>query len=262
MAVMTPRTRSWKIVAVMLAAAVVLVAAGILAGCSSPAGPAATPTAAGGSPTPAAAGLSASPAADTPSVAAAPTLAAAQPTLPPAAPTAAAPSGETPMPVDLGDPSGGPAPLPECRPPLAVTPPDTEGPYYLGDTPQRASLVEPGMPGKTLTMRGYVLRADCSPVPGARLDFWQADANGEYDLSGYTLRGHIFSADDGSYQIETILPAVYGGRPRHIHVKVDAVGVALTTQLYFPGDSPAPPLTVELQEAETTASAFFNFILP
>jgi protocatechuate 3,4-dioxygenase beta subunit len=119
------------------------------------------------------------------------------------------------------------------------------------------------MSGTPLTIRGYVLTTDCKWVPGVRLEFWQADANGEYDLQGYRLRGHVFSAEDGSYQIETILPAPYEPRPRHIHVMLLPAGQpGLTTQLYFPGDSPYPELTVALSEQAQGAVAEFNFVLP
>ena len=120
------------------------------------------------------------------------------------------------------------------------------------------------MTGVRLLIRGYVRHADCAPAGGARLDFWQADANGEYDLSGYRLRGYVQAGPDGQYQIETILPAVYGGRPRHIHVKVTPLdGGTLTTQLYFPGDSPTPELTVVLEQSDpNAATAIFNFIVP
>ena len=40
---------------------------------------------------------------------------------------------------------------------------------------------------------------------------------------------------EGRYRLETILPAEYPGRARHIHVKVQPPGGrVLTTQLYFP----------------------------
>jgi len=70
------------------------------------------------------------------------------------------------------------------------------------------------------------------------LDFWQADDQGEYDNAGYRLRGHMFSDANGRYSIETILPGLYPGRTRHIHVMVSAPNqTALTTQLFFPNES-------------------------
>jgi protocatechuate 3,4-dioxygenase beta subunit len=104
----------------------------------------------------------------------------------------------------------------------AATPSQTEGPYYKPNTPMRASLLEPGMPGTKLVIEGSVLTAACKPVPRAMLDFWQADATGRYDNSGYRLRGHQLTNEAGRYRLETIVPAEYPGRTRHIHVKVQA----------------------------------------
>jgi len=149
-----------------------------------------------------------------------------------------------------------------CNPGVSPTPSDMEGPYFLAGSPERASLIEPGMGGTPLTITGYVLTTDCLPVAGAKIEFWQADANGEYDLQGYRLRGHVFSDKAGRYQIETIIPAAYETRPPHIHVKVLPPGQpGLTTQLYFPGDSPLPELIVALSEGARGAMAVFNFIL-
>src|SRR6185436_7746190 len=69
----------------------------------------------------------------------------------------------------------------------------TEGPYFTANSPERASLLEDGMPGTKLVVTGYVYDTHCQPVANALLDFWQADANGVYDNSGYTLRGHQFT---------------------------------------------------------------------
>lgn len=137
-----------------------------------------------------------------------------------------------------------------------------EGPYFLAGSPEKASLVEAGMSGTRLTISGYVMTVDCKWIPGTKLEFWQADANGAYDLEGYRLRGHVFTDENGRYQIETILPAPYGSRPRHIHVMVlPPGGPGLTTQLYFVGDSPYPELTVALEENASGATAEFNFVL-
>ena len=82
-----------------------------------------------------------------------------------------------------------------------------------------------------------MLTTDCRPVGAALLDFWQADDAGEYDNQGYRLRGHQFSDADGGWRLETVVPGLYTGRTRHIHVKVQAPdGPVLTSQLYFPGE--------------------------
>lgn len=152
-----------------------------------------------------------------------------------------------------------------------LTSPNMEGPYYTPGSPERSSLIETGMPGLPILITGQVFNQDCSPIPGASVDFWQADANGEYDNAGFTLRGHAITDQDGFYAMETIEPGLYTGRPAHIHVKVfDPDGrELLTTQLYFPGseDSPdvqaAPKLLVAYQglDDQGRQQIFFNFVV-
>jgi protocatechuate 3,4-dioxygenase beta subunit len=129
------------------------------------------------------------------------------------------------------------APTPACDDGDDPTLAQTEGPYFTPNSPQRASLVEAGMGGRRLVVAGTVLTTDCRPVGRALLDFWQADDAGRYDNQGYRLRGHQFSDADGRWRLDTIIPGLYTGRTRHIHVKVQAPGgPVLTTQLYFPGE--------------------------
>ena len=128
------------------------------------------------------------------------------------------------------------APTPECRDGDEPTPRQGAGPFYTPDTPHRASLLEPGMPGTPLVLVGNVLRTDCQPLAGVLLDFWQSNDKGRYDNQGYTLRGHQFTDANGQFRLETIVPGLYPGRTRHIHVRVQAPHArAITTQLYFPG---------------------------
>jgi protocatechuate 3,4-dioxygenase beta subunit len=126
---------------------------------------------------------------------------------------------------------------PECDDGDDLTPAETEGPFYTPRTPQRTSLLEPGMTGHRIVLEGRVYSRGCRPVPAALLDFWHADDSGEYDNAGFRLRGHQFADRDGRWRLETIVPGVYPGRTRHFHVKVQAPrGRVLTTQLYFPGE--------------------------
>ncbi len=118
----------------------------------------------------------------------------------------------------------------------AATPAVTEGPYFKAGSPEATVLTQPGMAGTRLVLTGHVLTATCQPVSGALLDFWQANAAGVYDNSGYTLRGHQTAAADGGFRLETVIPGLYPGRTEHIHVKVQAPGgPVLTSQLFFPG---------------------------
>ena len=110
----------------------------------------------------------------------------------------------------------------------------TEGPFFKAKTPLRVSLLEPQSKAPRLIVTGQVLSARCQPVANALLDFWHADEDGEYDNRGFRYRGHQFTDAEGRYRLQTIVPAEYPGRARHIHVKVQAPGKrVLTTQLYF-----------------------------
>jgi protocatechuate 3,4-dioxygenase beta subunit len=150
-------------------------------------------------------------------------------------------------------------PAPVCN---GFTQPQTEGPYYTPNTPERHSLLEDGVTGTRLILVGYVLDQNCQPLVNAWLDFWQADANGEYDNVGYRLRGHQFTDSQGRYYLETIFPGLYESRPiEHIHVKIKPEGGAeVTSQLYFP-QQPVEGLTVALEEREGYLVGYFNFVL-
>jgi protocatechuate 3,4-dioxygenase beta subunit len=117
-----------------------------------------------------------------------------------------------------------------------LTPRQTEGPFFKPDSPGRVSLLERNSKSK-LIVSGMVMSAQCRPVANALLDFWHADEEGAYDNGGFRYRGHQFADAQGRYRLETIVPAEYPGRARHIHVKVQAPGRrVLTTQIYFPND--------------------------
>jgi protocatechuate 3,4-dioxygenase beta subunit len=149
------------------------------------------------------------------------------------------------------------------------TPSQMAGPYYKPRSPERESLLTPGIKGTSIVLSGLVLSTACQPVMGALLDFWQCDSNGTYDTTGYTLRGHQFTEADGRYRLETIVPAVYPGRTRHIHVRVQAPNrPVLTTQLYFPGEPGNEgdflfrrDLLMAVQEQGNTKVARFDFVL-
>jgi protocatechuate 3,4-dioxygenase beta subunit len=116
------------------------------------------------------------------------------------------------------------------------TPAQTEGPYFTPNTPLRRSIVPAGAPGTRLTLSGRVLTTAGRPIRRALVEFWQCDAHGVYDNRGYRFRGHQFTDARGRYALTTVVPGLYPGRTRHIHVKVQAPSrPVLTTQLYFPG---------------------------
>jgi protocatechuate 3,4-dioxygenase beta subunit len=121
---------------------------------------------------------------------------------------------------------------------LALTPTQIEGPYYKVGSPHRSSLIEPGITGTRLLLTGRVLNERGTPIPGDVVDFWQSDDVGNYDMVGNLLRGHVFTDETGTYQVETIMPACYEPRQaKHMHVKVQGVSRPYTTQLYFSDDA-------------------------
>ena len=129
-------------------------------------------------------------------------------------------------------------PTPQCHDGDEPTVRQTEGPYFKPSSPERVDLVEPNSKGRLVEISGQVLTRSCRPVAHALLDLWHADEQGQYDNSGFRYRGHLFSDGEGHYRVRTILPALYPGRTRHYHVKVQAPGQRLlTTQLYFPGEA-------------------------
>ena len=140
--------------------------------------------------------------------------------------------------IDRGAAEAPLPPTPACHDGDEATQQQTEGPYFRPSSPERVELFEEGMAGQPIELVGLVLTRACKPLAGVLLDFWQADAKGQYDNSGFRLRGHQFTDADGRYRLRSVVPGVYPGRTRHIHVKVQpAGGRVLTTQLYFPGES-------------------------
>lgn len=105
--------------------------------------------------------------------------------------------------------------------------------------------------GQLLEVSGRVLTTDGEPVPGARLEIWQANAAGRYahpddrnpapldpNFLGYTT---LASSAEGTYRFRTIKPGAYPAgpdtiRPPHIHFEVSGSHDRLVTQMYFEGE--------------------------
>jgi protocatechuate 3,4-dioxygenase beta subunit len=176
----------------------------------------------------------------------------------------------TSVPIALPATQAAAAPQPPATcSPGALTPAMTEGPYYKANPPEASTLSNPSNSGTKLTITGYVFDASCKPLTGARVDFWQADAAGQYDNSGYTLRGYVLTDSAGLYSVTAVVPGLYPGRTRHIHVKVTPPnGKTLTTQLFFP-DEPANSRdsifsarnVLAIRQAGDGEEATFNFVV-
>jgi protocatechuate 3,4-dioxygenase beta subunit len=161
------------------------------------------------------------------------------------------------------------APTPQCHDGDAATARQTEGPFFKPSSPERADFIEPGSRARPVELSGQVLTRSCRPVARALVDVWHADERGAYDNAGFRYRGHLFTDAEGRYRFRTIVPAVYPGRTRHYHVKVQAPSQpVLTTQLYFP-DEPANrrdglfrrELVMRVAEAGDGLAARFDFVL-
>jgi catechol 1,2-dioxygenase len=129
---------------------------------------------------------------------------------------------------------------------------DVLGPFHRPGAPSRMTIASATEPGLRLAIGGAILGEDCvSPLAGATIDVWQADAMGGYHEPDagepFRLRGVVTTAADGTWMVDTIRPGNYqtapgAWRPAHIHVIVSAPGYrSLTTQLYFAGDPFLPP---------------------
>lgn len=123
-----------------------------------------------------------------------------------------------------------------------------QGPFYSANAPtlQNNQLSSVSEPGTKLTISGRVFNLDCSEtIPNTVIDIWHADDGGDYDNTGFNLRGQVTTNSQGFYVFETIKPGKYlngqSYRPSHIHFKITPPGFStLTTQLYFSGDQDIP----------------------
>jgi catechol 1,2-dioxygenase len=134
------------------------------------------------------------------------------------------------------------------------------GPFYLPNSPVLDLPYElphrPDEKGEKLLMTGRVLSADGTPLDGAVLDVWQADADGRYsgfsDIPDGILRGKIITDTQGRFALGTFVPGAYTiphegpvgrlleacgwhpWRPAHVHLIVSAdEHEPLITQLYM-----------------------------
>jgi protocatechuate 3,4-dioxygenase beta subunit len=160
-------------------------------------------------------------------------------------------------------------PTPACRDADEPTVTQTEGPFFKPRSPQRSDLREPGTGAKSVELAGLVLTRRCKPVAGALVALWHADETGDYDNKGSRYRGHQFTDANGVFRFRTIEPALYPGRTRHYHVKVQPKGGRiLTTQLYFPGEAAnardglfRKELLMRMASGNDGSSARFDFVL-
>lgn len=125
--------------------------------------------------------------------------------------------------------------------------------------------------GERIVVHGRVLDEEARPVPGALVEFWQANAGGRYRHKKDTYLapidpnfggcGRALSDAEGRYVFRTVKPGAYpwrnyvnSWRPAHIHFSIFGSGFAqrLITQMYFEGDPLIPicPIIKTIPDAE------------
>jgi len=136
------------------------------------------------------------------------------------------------------------------------------GPFHVGGAPRRGQGddIAAGAAGTPCEVRGAVRGVDGEPIAGARIEVWQADAEGKYDVQRPELAAHraraVLETDaDGRYGYRTVVPAAYPipddgpvgamlratrrhpWRPAHLHFMIAAPGYStLVTHVFRAGD--------------------------
>jgi len=136
------------------------------------------------------------------------------------------------------------------------------GPFHVAGAPvyDDGADIANGAVGQPCEVSGTVRGPDGAPVAGAKIEVWQADANGHYDVqlegAGHQARGVLQSRRDGSFSFRTVVPQAYpipvdgpvgdllraGGRhpwrPAHLHFMIAAPGYERLVTHVFRRDDP------------------------
>jgi hydroxyquinol 1,2-dioxygenase len=135
------------------------------------------------------------------------------------------------------------------------------GPFFVENAPlvERGGDIARGASGQPCWVEGTVRDTNGDPVGGARLDVWEADEDGFYDVQydddRTAARAHLFAADDGTFRFWAVTPTPYpipydgpvgrmlsatGRSPMrasHLHFRVSATGLrTLVTHIFVRGD--------------------------
>ena len=135
------------------------------------------------------------------------------------------------------------------------------GPFFVDDAPLVAlgGNIAAGAPGEPCWVEGTVADLDGTPIPGARIEVWEADEDGFYDVQydddRTAGRAHLYSDDAGAYRFWGVTPTPYPiphdgpvgelleatarspWRASHLHFMVTAPGFRrLVTHIFVEGD--------------------------
>ena len=136
------------------------------------------------------------------------------------------------------------------------------GPFHMIESPPRqlGANISLDNNGESCVFAGHVRSSDGTTLSGAKVDVWQANGAGFYDVQQpdlqpeCNLRGLFVTDDDGRFWLRTVVPRSYPipddgpvgdllaatrrhpNRPAHIHVIAEADGHApLTTHVFVAG---------------------------
>ena len=137
------------------------------------------------------------------------------------------------------------------------------GPFFVQNSPSlpHGADISRGLPGQPLFVDGRVTSVDGRPIAGAKVEVWQSDADGYYDvqrpdLDEATLRASFTTAADGCFNFWSIMPRYYPipddgpvgemlkatgrhpNRPAHIHFKIESGGFETLVTHLFDAESP------------------------
>ena len=137
------------------------------------------------------------------------------------------------------------------------------GPFFVNDAPlyHNGDDIANGAPGEPCFMEGVVRSVTGEPIPRARIEVWQADEAGRYDVQYEQLpaargRGRLDADERGRFHFWSIRPAAYPipddgpvgellaaanrspMRPAHVHFMITAPGYhPLITHVFAEGDT-------------------------
>ncbi|MEH0820490.1 MULTISPECIES: intradiol ring-cleavage dioxygenase [unclassified Micromonospora] len=135
------------------------------------------------------------------------------------------------------------------------------GPFFVDGSPEieLGGDIAAGASGQPCWVEGTVTDTDGKPVPHARIEVWEADEDGFYDVQygddRVAARGHLYSDADGNYRFWGVTPTPYpiphdgpvgrllaatGRSPMrasHLHFMIQGEGYrTLVTHIFVRGD--------------------------
>ena len=137
------------------------------------------------------------------------------------------------------------------------------GPFHVADAPElpMGTDICLDQKGEPMLVRGMIRSTDGTPLANAKIDVWQANDEGFYDVQqkgiqpDFNLRGVFRTGPDGSYWFKGVKPKFYPipadgpvgkllaalgrhpYRPAHLHYIIEAAGHGrLVTHIFDPDD--------------------------